>query len=110
MSRISGKLKGLSLDRLETLSQVLAGGGISRAAGGDANRQSQFSRQIAELEGWFGVALVLMEGGGSFHRFAAERSAAAGVDLDAAVLCSSWSQIAECMGLCNCGGFLPRDM
>lgn len=247
MSRISGKLKGLSLDRLETLSQVLAGGGISRAAGGDANRQSQFSRQIAELEGWFGVELmdrsvspsrptaeaarivrevdqflrelewiraqaavgrrtvvfgagermirnylvpwaarhrsdsvrlvfrnltssgvraelnagridvgilrvercpagfgthplkpipmclllpealaasrktwkwkdlagvplVLMEGGGSFHRFAAERSAAAGVDLDAAVLCSSWSQIAECMGLCHCGGFLPRDM
>jgi len=247
MSRISGKLKGLSLDRLETLSQVLAGGGISRAAAGDANRQSQFSRQIAELEEWFGVALldrsvsptrptpeaarivrevdgflrelewiraqaavgrravvfgagermirnylvpwaarhrcdgvrlvfrnltssgtraelnagrldvgilrmehgpagfaahplkpipmclllpdalaasrkswkwkdlagvplVLMEGGGSFQRFAGGRSAAAGVELDAAVLCSSWSQIAECMGLCGCGGFLPRDM
>jgi DNA-binding transcriptional LysR family regulator len=58
MSRTQIKLKGLSLDRLETLSGIVAQGGIARAAGGDANRQSQFSRQLAELEGWFGVELL----------------------------------------------------
>jgi DNA-binding transcriptional LysR family regulator len=58
MSRTRIKLKGLSLDRLETLSGIVAAGGIMRAAGGDANRQSQFSRQVAELEAWFGVELL----------------------------------------------------
>jgi DNA-binding transcriptional LysR family regulator len=58
MSRTQIKLKGLSLDRLETLSVIVAQGGIARAAGGDANRQSQFSRQLAELEAWFGVDLL----------------------------------------------------
>ena len=58
MPRTRINLKGLSLDRLETLSAIVAQGGISRAAGGDANRQSQFSRQVAELESWFGVDLL----------------------------------------------------
>ena len=58
MSRTRIKLKGLSLDRLETLSGIVALGGIARAAGGDANRQSLFSRQVAELEAWFGVELL----------------------------------------------------
>lgn len=58
MPRISSKHKGLSLDRLETLSAIVARGGIARAAGGDANRQSLFSRQVAELEAWFGVELM----------------------------------------------------
>lgn len=58
MSRISSKLKGLSLDRLETLTRIVAEGGIALAAGGDPNRQSQFSRQLAELEGWFGLPLL----------------------------------------------------
>ncbi len=58
MSRTRINLKGLSLDRLETLSGIVAQGGIARAAGGDANRQSQFSRQVAELEAWFGVELL----------------------------------------------------
>ena len=58
MSRTRINLKGLSLDRLETLSAIVAQGGIMRAAGGDANRQSQFSRQVAELEAWFGVDLL----------------------------------------------------
>jgi len=58
MSRTRINLKGLSLDRLETLSGIVAQGGIMRAAGGDANRQSQFSRQVAELEAWFGVELL----------------------------------------------------
>jgi DNA-binding transcriptional LysR family regulator len=58
MSRTRINLKGLSLDRLETLSNIVARGGIARAAGGDANRQSLFSRQVAELEAWFGVELL----------------------------------------------------
>jgi len=58
MSRTRINLKGLSLDRLETLSAIVAQGGIARAAGGDANRQSLFSRQVAELEAWFGVDLL----------------------------------------------------
>ena len=58
MSRTQIKLKGLSLDRLETLSVIVAQGGIARAAAGDPNRQSQFSRQVAELEDWFGVGLL----------------------------------------------------
>ncbi len=58
MSRTRINLKGLSLDRLETLSGIVAQGGIARAAGGDANRQSLFSRQVAELESWFGVDLL----------------------------------------------------
>lgn len=58
MPRVRNVLKGLSLDRLETLSAIVVHGGIMRAAGGDANRQSQFSRQVAELEAWFGVELL----------------------------------------------------
>jgi DNA-binding transcriptional LysR family regulator len=58
MSRTRMNLKGLSLDRLETLSAIVEQGSIMRAAGGDANRQSQFSRQVAELEAWFGVNLL----------------------------------------------------
>jgi DNA-binding transcriptional LysR family regulator len=58
MPRTRINLKGLSLDRLETLSGIVTQGGIMRAAGGDANRQSQFSRQVAELEAWFGVELL----------------------------------------------------
>ena len=58
MSRTKLKLKGLSLDRLETLSGIVSQGSITRAAGGDANRQSQFSRQVAELESWFGLELL----------------------------------------------------
>jgi len=58
MSRTKLKLKGLSLDRLETLSTIVSQGGITRAAGGDTSKQSQFSRQIAELETWFGINLL----------------------------------------------------
>jgi len=58
MSRTKLKLKGLSLDRLETLSQIVSQGSIARASGGNPNRQSQFSRQVAELEDWFGIPLL----------------------------------------------------
>lgn len=58
MSRTKLKLKGLSLDRLETLSRIISQGSIAQASGGNPNRQSQFSRQVAELEDWFGIPLL----------------------------------------------------
>lgn len=51
-------LSGLSLDRLRAFAEVVAAGGISAAACNDANRQSQFSRQIKELECYFGTELM----------------------------------------------------
>jgi DNA-binding transcriptional LysR family regulator len=49
---------GLSLDRLRTFLRVAEAGNLSKAAKGDVNRQSQFSRQVKELEAFFGVALT----------------------------------------------------
>ncbi len=49
---------GMSLDRLRALVEVGAHGSIVRAAEGDLARQSQYSRQIKELEAFFQVALV----------------------------------------------------
>lgn len=51
-------LSGLSLDRLRTFLAVAEAGSIARAAKDDPVRQSQFSRQIKELEAYFGVALT----------------------------------------------------
>lgn len=51
-------LSGLSLDRLRTFLAVAESGSIAKAAKGDATRQSQFSRQVKELEGFFGIALT----------------------------------------------------
>lgn len=49
---------GLSLERLETFSKIAAAAGISAAAPGDPTRQSQFSRQLKELEEFFGCELI----------------------------------------------------
>jgi DNA-binding transcriptional LysR family regulator len=53
---------GLSLDRLRALVEVGAAGSIVRAAGDDAGRQSQYSRQIKELEDFFQIGLVERHG------------------------------------------------
>ncbi len=45
---------GLSLERLRTFCEVADAGSMAKAANGDAVRQSQFSRQIKELEEHFG--------------------------------------------------------
>ncbi len=50
--------KGVSLERLQTLRYVVEAGGIMAAAKGDPNRQSLISRQIGELEGALGIALL----------------------------------------------------
>ena len=52
---------GLSLDRLQTLCEIAAKGSIGEATKGDSNRQTQFSRQISELEKYFGVSLLNRE-------------------------------------------------
>lgn len=49
---------GLSLERLKTFREIVAAGGITAAARDDANRQSQYSRQLKELEKYFGVELL----------------------------------------------------
>jgi DNA-binding transcriptional LysR family regulator len=49
---------GLSLERLRTFREIVAAGGITAAARDDSNRQSQYSRQLKELEKYFGVELL----------------------------------------------------
>jgi DNA-binding transcriptional LysR family regulator len=49
---------GLSLDRLRSFLEIVTAGGISAAAKGDSNRQSQYSRQLKELEQYFGCPLL----------------------------------------------------
>src|SRR5205823_11532337 len=50
--------KGVSLPRLGTFCEIAAAGGISKAAQGDPNRQSQFSRQLKQLEQFFDAKLL----------------------------------------------------
>lgn len=51
-------VSGLSLDRLRSFLRVVEAGNLTKAAQGDVTKQSQFSRQIKELESFFGVALT----------------------------------------------------
>jgi len=55
---------GLSLDRLRSFLAVVEAGAIARAAPGNPIKQSQLSRQIGELEEFFGTALVARRGRG----------------------------------------------
>jgi len=64
---------GLSLDRLQSFCQVAEAGGGTKAAGGDPARQSLFSRQVKELEEFFGVELVRRKGRGVALTPAGER-------------------------------------
>jgi len=72
---------GLSLDRLRALLEVGASGSIVKATHGDPVRQSQYSRQIKELEDFFRVKLVERheidgewEGAGSAFAFFSARA------------------------------------
>ena len=58
------KERGLSLDRLQTFAKVAAAKGVLKAAGGDAVTQSMYSRQIKELESFFGAQLMNRSSGG----------------------------------------------
>lgn len=55
---------GLSLERLQSFCLVAQAGGVTRAARGDPARQSLFSRQIRELEEFFGAELIRRKGRG----------------------------------------------
>lgn len=55
---------GLSLERLRNFCLVAERGGIARAAEGDPARQSLISRQIRELETFFGAELTRRKGKG----------------------------------------------
>ncbi len=55
---------GLSLDRLRVLVEVGATGSIVRAAESDPVRQSQYSRQLKELEDFFQATLAERQGRG----------------------------------------------
>jgi DNA-binding transcriptional LysR family regulator len=49
---------GFTIERLRTFCRIAAAGSIAQAAKGDPTRQSQFSRQVKELEEYFGTKLV----------------------------------------------------
>jgi DNA-binding transcriptional LysR family regulator len=55
---------GLSLDRLRNFCFVAEAGGLSKAAGGDPGRMSLYSRQVKELEIFFGTELTRRHGKG----------------------------------------------
>lgn len=54
--------RGLSFDRLRALVDVADAGGIAKAVGDDPVRQSQYSRQLKELDQFFGVELTCRKG------------------------------------------------
>jgi len=58
MNRSFSNLKGLSLERLRTLALVAKSGGLAKAAEAAASDQGLFSRQLAELERYFGASLL----------------------------------------------------
>lgn len=49
---------GFTIERLRTFCRIAAAGSIALAAKGDPTKQSQFSRQVKELEEYFGTKLV----------------------------------------------------
>src|SRR6266446_9821941 len=76
---------GLSFERLRAFLEIAEARGISRASNGNPNRQSQLSRQLAELEVFFGTPLIsrgrgvafgLTERGGLLKAIAAQQFAA----------------------------------
>lgn len=55
---------GLSYDRLINFCRIVEAGGLTKAAGGDLGKQSLYSRQVRELEEFFGVKLKRRQGKG----------------------------------------------
>jgi DNA-binding transcriptional LysR family regulator len=64
---------GLSLERLQSFCLVAQAGGVTKAAKGDPAKQSLFSRQVKELEEFFGAELVRRKGRGIVLTAAGER-------------------------------------
>jgi len=51
-------ISGFTVERLRAFCKIAESGSIVVAAQGDPTRQSQFSRQVKELEGYFGTKLL----------------------------------------------------
>lgn len=64
---------GFSLERLQSFCLVAQAGGVTKAAKGDPARQSLFSRQVKELEEFFGAELMRRKGRGIVLTAAGER-------------------------------------
>jgi len=64
---------GLSIERLRNFCQIAHAGGITRAADGNPVTQSLYSRQLKELEEYFGVELVRRKGRGIVLTSAGEK-------------------------------------
>src|SRR5688572_15928996 len=64
---------GLSLERLHSFCLVAEVGGVTRAAKGDPAKQSLYSRQIKELEEFFGAELMRRKGRGIVLTAAGQR-------------------------------------
>jgi len=62
MNELLTAKNGLSLDRLRNFCMVAEVGSITKAAQDDSNKQSLFSRQIKELEAYFGTELFKRHG------------------------------------------------
>lgn len=56
--------RGLSLERLQGFLDFAEAGSLIKAAGGDAVRQSQLSRQLRDLDEFFGIELTSRRGRG----------------------------------------------
>ena len=54
----SAAVSGFSIERLRAFCKIAESGSIVLAAKGDPTRQSQFSRQVKELEEFFGTKLI----------------------------------------------------
>src|SRR5512135_2493226 len=63
----------LSLERLQSFCLVAQAGGVTKAAKGDPAKQSLYSRQVKELEEFFGAELVRRKGRGIVLTDAGER-------------------------------------
>ena len=64
---------GLSLERLQSFCLVAQAGGVTKAAKGDPTKQSLFSRQVKELEEFFGAELMRRKGRGIVLTAAGQR-------------------------------------
>jgi DNA-binding transcriptional LysR family regulator len=64
---------GLSFDCLQSFCLVAQAGGVTKAAKGDPAKQSLFSRQVKELEEFFGAELMRRKGRGIVLTAAGER-------------------------------------
>lgn len=77
---------GVSLSRLESLSKIIADGGVTAAAAGDPSTQSKYSKQMSDLERVFGKeTLFTPDGRGRKPTLVAKQIAAAYASFESAV-------------------------